>query len=158
MLELPPRRVSTRGQNMHCIIGSGPAGIACAKALLARGANVLMLDAGIELENDRAKIVRELSEEKFADWNHHQLAAIQSDIAADAKGVPLKLLFGSDFPYRETEEKIPWRNHGTGLKPSLALGGLSNVWGAAMLPYCDDDIADWPIKNSELAPHYRAAM
>jgi hypothetical protein len=33
---------------MHCVIGSGPAGVACARALLARGANVLMLDAGLE--------------------------------------------------------------------------------------------------------------
>ena len=38
---------------MHCVIGSGPAGVACAKALLARGAGVLILDAG--LEPDRAR-------------------------------------------------------------------------------------------------------
>jgi ferredoxin len=141
---------------MHCVIGSGPAGVACAKALLARGARVLMLDAGIDLENDRAHIVRELAGRKPADWPPNQIAAIQSDLAANAKGIPLKLLFGSDFPYRETEEKIPWRGRGIAFRPSLALGGLSNVWGAAMLPYRDEDISDWPLKNSDLAPHYRA--
>jgi choline dehydrogenase-like flavoprotein len=77
-------------------------------------------------------------------------------MAADKTGMPLKLLFGSDFPYRETEEKIPWRGNGTSFRPSLALGGLSNVWGAAMLPHRDEDISDWPVKNSELAQHYRA--
>ena len=41
---------------MHCVIGFGPAGVACARALLARGANVLMLDAGLELEPERAAI------------------------------------------------------------------------------------------------------
>ncbi len=56
----------------------------------------------------------------------------------------------------KTTEKIPWRNHGTGAKPSLALGGLSNVWGAAMLPCRDSDIPDWPVKNADLAQHYRA--
>ncbi|HEU5397464.1 MAG TPA: hypothetical protein VFV81_09865, partial [Verrucomicrobiae bacterium] len=61
------------------------------------------------------------------------------------------------FPYRDTEEKIPWRGRGIGVQPSLALGGLSNVWGAATLPYSGDDIADWPITLAELAPHYRAA-
>ena len=142
---------------MHCVIGSGPAGVACAKALLSRGASVLMLDAGIELETDRAKIARELSGKNFSDWKPDQFAAIQSDIAADAKGIPLKLLFGSDFPYRETEEKIPWRGRGIAFRPSLALGGLSNVWGAAMLPHRDEDISDWPLKNSDLAEHYRAA-
>jgi choline dehydrogenase-like flavoprotein len=141
---------------MHCVIGSGPAGVACAKALLARGATVLMLDAGIELEAERAQIVRECAEKKPAAWTPDEIAALKGGMAADATGVPLKLLFGSDFPYRETEEKIPWKNHGTGLKPSLALGGLSNVWGAAMLPYRDKDISDWPVKNSELSPHYRA--
>ena len=25
-----------------------------------------------------------------------------------------------------------------------------------MLPHRDEDIADWPVKNSELAKHYRA--
>ena len=54
---------------MHCVIGSGPAGVACAKALLARGATVLMLDAGIELEPDRARIVRKLAGEKPSAWN-----------------------------------------------------------------------------------------
>ncbi|HEU6449059.1 MAG TPA: GMC oxidoreductase [Verrucomicrobiae bacterium] len=142
---------------MHCVIGSGPAGAACAKALLARGESVLMLDAGIELENDRAEIVRELAGKKFSDWTPQQLTAVQGDLAATAKGIPLKMLFGSDFPYRETEEKIPWRGHGIGFRPSLALGGLSNVWGAAALPYRDADISNWPIKTADLAPHYRAA-
>jgi choline dehydrogenase-like flavoprotein len=141
---------------MHCVIGSGPAGVACAKALLARGAQVLMLDAGLELEPDRARIVRQCAETRPAGWNSSQISTLKGGMAADATGVPLKLVFGSDFPYRETGEMIPWRNHGTGLKPSLALGGLSNTWGAAMLPYRDSDISGWPVQNSGLAQHYRA--
>ena len=69
---------------MHCVIGSGPAGVACAKALLARGASVLMLDAGIELESDRARIVRELSEKSPPEPG--PLAALNGDAAADATG------------------------------------------------------------------------
>src|ERR1700733_10658005 len=141
---------------MHCVIGSGPAGVACAKALLAQRADVLMLDAGIELEDDRAKIARELSQKRFSDWTPEQISAVQGDVIADTKGIPIKKVFGSDFPYRETEEKIPWRGKGIGLQPSLAFGGLSNVWGAAMLPHRNEDISNWPIKNSDLAQHYRA--
>jgi NADPH-dependent 2,4-dienoyl-CoA reductase/sulfur reductase-like enzyme len=44
---------------MHCVIGSGPAGVACAKDLLTRGAEALMFDAGIELEPQRAELVRQ---------------------------------------------------------------------------------------------------
>ncbi len=140
---------------MHCVIGSGPAGVACAKALRARGAEVLMLDAGLELEPDRARLVRHLAATKPSAWTSRDLAALKGTINANANDIA-KLIFGSDFPYRETETHIPWRGENIGLRPSLALGGLSNVWGAAMLPHRDTDIADWPIKNAELAQHYRA--
>ena len=143
---------------MHYVIGSGPAGVACAKALLARGAQVLMLDAGLELETERAQAVRRLAQTRAADWSGHDRAGLKGAMTADAHGIPLKLAFGSDFPYRETGEKIPWQGRGTSVCPSLALGGLSNVWGAALLPYRDEDISDWPLKNSELAQHYRAVL
>jgi choline dehydrogenase-like flavoprotein len=140
----------------HCVIGSGPAGVACAAALLARGAGVLMLDAGMELEPDRAAIVRELAQRKVSDWPPNQTALIRGKKGAELKELPHKNVFGSDFPYRETREKIPWRGDGA-LLPSLALGGLSNVWGAAMLPFRESDIPDWPIQRSDLEEHYRAA-
>lgn len=140
----------------HCVIGSGPAGVACASALLARGANVLMLDAGIKLEPERARIVSDLAQKKPSEWQPSQIAAVHGDSDADLKGLPVKKLFGSDFPYRESVEKIPWRGRDIALCPSLGFGGLSNVWGAAMLPLRDDDIPDWPVKNPDLADHYRA--
>ncbi len=141
---------------MHCVIGSGPTGVACAKALHARGANVLMLDAGLELEPERAEILRRLAAVKPSAWAAADVAALKGDLDVSAKGIPLKLLFGSDFPFRETKENVPWQNHGTGITPSLALGGLSNIWGSAMLPHRDADIADWPVKSADLQKHYRA--
>lgn len=141
----------------HCVIGSGPAGVACATALVARGAKVLMLDAGIELEPDRAKVVSELSHQKKPEWQAAQIAAVHGDSAADVKALPNKRLFGSDFLYRESEDKIPWRTSNVGACPSLGLGGLSNVWGATMLPLRADDMSGWPIQPSDLDEHYRAA-
>lgn len=140
----------------HCVIGSGPAGVACAKALLARGARVLMLDAGLELEPDRARAVRALAGKEPGQLTAQDLAVFKGNLRPTAQGLPQKLIFGSDFPYRDTQKEIPWQGEGTALEPSLALGGFSNVWGSAMLPYRDDDLAGWPIKNAELAPHYRA--
>jgi len=64
-----------------------------------------MLDAGLELEPDRARIVRQCVRTRPAAWNPNQIATLKGGMAADATGVPLKLVFGSDFPYRETEEK-----------------------------------------------------
>ena len=141
---------------MHCVIGSGPAGVACAKALLARGANVLMLDAGLDLEPERAQVVRQMAATKPPAWRPEQIARLKEGMVAGVKGVPLKFVFGSDYPYRETETHTPWQGHGVGLRPSLALGGFSTVWGAAMLPYRDADIENWPIHNADLEKHYRA--
>jgi choline dehydrogenase-like flavoprotein len=42
--------------------------------------------------------------------------------------------------------------------PSYARGGFSNVWGAAVLPFLQRDICDWPIRIEDLAPHYRAVL
>ena len=140
----------------HCVIGSGPAGVACATALLARGARVLLLDAGGELEPEVARVIRPLAEKPPGQFTARDLQNLRGNPLPTAQGLPRKLIFGSDFPYRGTETEIPWRSGNTGLEPSLALGGFSNVWGAAMLPFRDADLAGWPVKNAELAPHYRA--
>jgi choline dehydrogenase-like flavoprotein len=143
---------------IHCVIGSGPAGTACTKALLARGADVLMLDAGIELEIDRAKIVRELGAMKPSQWPPQRIAILKNGMSATGKGILKKLAFGSDYPYRDAEQHAPWRGDGASVLPSLALGGFSTVWGAAMLPYRDDDLESWPVKSSDLQSHYRAVL
>ena len=141
---------------MHCVIGSGPAGIACTKALLSRGAQVLLLDAGLRLEAERAQVVRQLAAARPSEWPPEQVARLKEGMDAGAKGIPLKLIFGSDYPYRETEKHVPWEGRGVGVRPSLALGGFSTVWGAAMLPYREADIDNWPLKTADLEPHYRA--
>src|SRR5262249_42921181 len=44
------------------------------------------------------------------------------------------------------------------LVPSFARGGFSTVWGAAVLPFRAEEIADWPIRLSDLEPHYRKVL
>ena len=148
----------TEKNRLHCVIGSGPAGVACAHALLERGAQVLMLDAGLSLEPDRAALIAEMSQTSPSEWTPEQVARIKKGTNVSSKGIPLKLLYGSDFPYRHCDELLGMEYEGVALRPSLARGGLSTVWGAAMLPYLERDIANWPIPLSELAPHYRAVL
>lgn len=143
---------------LHCVIGSGPAGVACAHALLERGAQVLMLDAGLSLEPDRAVLVAEMGRTSPSEWTREQVARIKEGTNATAKGIPLKLLYGSDFPYRDCDEHLGLEYQGVALVPSFARGGLSTTWGAAMLPYVERDIANWPISLPELTPHYAAVL
>jgi hypothetical protein len=61
----------------HCVIGSGPVGAACAKALLARGAESPMFDAGIELEPRRAELVRKLGSSNISQWTPEDIATLK---------------------------------------------------------------------------------
>lgn len=136
---------------MIIVIGSGPSSVACVTALINRGVKVTVLDAGIELEENIAKNIIAHTE----NGHSHSFEPLKGDMKANAKGIPLKLSFGSDFPYREASERLRISENTSGALPSFAFGGLSNVWGAAMLPYRNADIVDWPISAEDLAPHYR---
>jgi choline dehydrogenase-like flavoprotein len=79
-------------------------------------------------------------------------------MTAGAAGIPLKLSYGSDFPYRQVAGATSIVSEGADTRPSYACGGLSNVWGSAMLPYTQRDIADWPISIDDLKAGYRAVL
>jgi choline dehydrogenase-like flavoprotein len=148
----------TAGENMIYVVGSGPAGVSSAVALVEQGHRVVMLDAGLELESDRAEIVRRLEDQDSDLWDEGELEILRDNMEAGTSGIPLKYVYGSDFPYRETAKFIPRAIKNVAIVPSLAKGGFSNVWGAAVLPYLADDITNWPISVDELAPHYRSVL
>jgi ferredoxin len=141
---------------IHYVIGSGPAGVACAHALLQRGATVVLLDAGVSLEKPRSDLVAEMGARRPSEWTDAQLKDFKAGMTAGAKGIPLKLAYGSDYPYREADIHLPADYRGVALRPSLGRGGFSAVWGAAMMPYSEKDTAGWPIGTRELAEHYAA--
>lgn len=141
---------------MHLVVGSGPAGVACAQALLAAGKAVTMIDAGLSIEPERQRVVDAMRTREADKWTASEIELITEGAEVDTRGIGLKRVFGSDFPYRGAAEHVGKIDAASGLLPSLALGGLSNVWGAAMLPYHGDDIANWPITTADLAPHYAA--
>lgn len=141
----------------YFIIGSGPTGVSAAQALLNRGLKVTMLDAGITLEQSKQSALDQTSSSSRADWHQSHLEDFKSGTKATAKGITLKLAYGSDFAYRKGDQFISSQGE-IGIVPSLAQGGLSNVWGAAMLPYLAEDTSDWPLNIRELDPHYRAVL
>jgi choline dehydrogenase-like flavoprotein len=139
------------------VVGSGPAGVACATALLDQGAHVTMLDAGLELEPIRRSQLADLQSVAFNSWDEPSLRFLREGVEVSAGGIPLKLAYGSDFPYRDPIDQ-PISAVGVHAKSSFARGGLSNVWGASVLPYRTDDMSAWPITADDLAPHYRAVL
>jgi choline dehydrogenase-like flavoprotein len=126
--------------------------------LLEQGRRVTMLDGGVRLEEDRAAVVRRLGEMPSEDWPESALDVLKEGMESGLGGIPLKRVYGSDFPYRDTERFADLRCNGADMTFSLALGGLSNVWGAAVLPFTEDDIDDWPIGLDDLAPYYERVL
>ncbi len=142
----------------YCVVGSGPAAVACAHALLSSGARVRMLDAGIRLEPERRPLLDRLAQTPIEQWARADLDEFRADVNPDVGGVPLKLVYGSDFAYRLAGETLGVSYQNAGLRPSFAAGGLTNVWGAAMMPYADSDMQAWPFSRNALSAHYTAVL
>jgi ferredoxin len=140
------------------VVGSGPAGVACAGALLDRGCEVTMVDVGLELEPARRSAVAKLAAGAPEEWPDEELASWRRSMAPGPAGIPTKTVYGSDFPYREAEDGLGIRRRGAGGSASFARGGFGNVWGAVTVPYRADDLDGWPFGAEALAPHYEAVL
>jgi choline dehydrogenase-like flavoprotein len=143
---------------VNYIIGSGPAGVAAAAALVQRGLPVTMLDAGGELEPDLQAIAARLGQQLPELWDVRDRERLQGPLRLNAEGAPLKLAFGSDYVYRDIDRLLPVVADGVDAYRAVAAGGLSVVWGAAILPYSDDDFEGWPIDTAAMQAYYVAAL
>lgn len=125
------------------VVGSGPAGVAAAKALLANQRKVLMLDAGNKLPARQKSLVASLQKQHPRSWKPSR--------SSDALQ---KRRFDSSYMYKTPQLPISTRN--AQANASFARGGLSSVWGAAVLPYEPVDMHDWPKMN--LGPYYQKVL
>ncbi len=117
-----------------------------------------MIDGGQELEPANAAKLVQLSAAAPETWAGEPSEWMRAGMQSSVEGIPLKLTYGSDFPYRALHGSPRVEGSGVNTKFSLGKGGLSQVWGAAVMPYRQDDMAGWPITTAELAPHYRAVL
>lgn len=141
-------------EGLHIVIGSGPSGVSAAKALLARGRQVLMLDGGKELEPEAAARRAALAATDPGTWPDATRDGWMAPQYATPPGQVRR--FGSDFAMEPGGATIADLPGWMALRASRAVGGLSNLWGSAVLPYAAKDMAGWPVTPDGLAPHYRA--
>ncbi|MBT5716210.1 MAG: hypothetical protein HOI70_04800 [Opitutae bacterium] len=137
------------------VIGSGLAGLSAVKALLSRGFRTRLIDGGYGLEPERSAVLKRMQEGAKSSWSKEDISKIMENNIPSADGLALKHSYGSDFPYRNTDVSWDWELEGAKMFRSLAKGGLSNVWGAAILPVAQQDVREWPIAYNELDEHYR---
>jgi choline dehydrogenase-like flavoprotein len=140
------------------VIGSGPAAAAATCALCDAGVSVTVLDAGDRIEPGRMELFDALAQSEPDEWQRELADRARSAFPADIGHVPLKPAYGSLFPYALEDSDLTLASDGADMVSSLAYGGLSNAWGASILPYRQSDIADWPIGVDALEPHYEAVQ
>ncbi|MGD9801166.1 MAG: GMC oxidoreductase [Parvularculaceae bacterium] len=138
------------------VIGSGPAGVSAAHALLARGRRVVMIDVGETLEPEHAARRERMAATGPDAWLSADIDAA-THVRRSARSDVMRP-FGSDFPIRDAVGffggKAPPAD--LALRPSFARGGLSNGWGSSVLPYRIEDMTAWPAAAKDLAAHYEA--
>ncbi|HTR89063.1 MAG TPA: GMC oxidoreductase [Solirubrobacteraceae bacterium] len=140
------------------VLGSGPAGMAAAHALCGAGHRVTVLDAGDRIEPGRMDVFERLAGLEPERWPGELVELARDSFPVDVRRVPLKPAYGSLFPYAREDPDLAIEAENVETLPSLACGGLSNSWGASILPFRERDIADWPISLEELRPHYEAVL
>ncbi|MFH1618779.1 MAG: GMC oxidoreductase [bacterium] len=143
---------------MNFVIGSGPAGVSAAAALLKRGLPVTLLDAGERLEHDRRTAVDRLKTQTPDKWDARFINEIRESTRISISGIGVKLAYGSDYANRGVNEHILHESQDFSTLCSLAQGGLSAVWGGAVLPWTAKDFTAWPFGLDEMAPHYKEAV
>ncbi len=139
---------------MDCVLGSGPAAVACAAQLLDAGRTVVMIDPNRRLSADRRELIeqfrlrpdRESFVARIRQWRRDLPPALRDK----------KLPFASPHVYGQADDLLPVAMRDAVMPRSLASGGLSAVWGATVIPMSEASFRDWPVTQAEMAPHYRA--
>jgi hypothetical protein len=139
----------------NLIVGTGPTAIAAAFALRRQGVPFEVLDVAYDLEPERETIVRTLSGAEPSEWSRRHVEALFPPPTTSARaGVEKRFSFGSTFPYQR-HEYLSYTTSGCAVDLSSGLGGFGNVWGAAILPYTDHDLRDWPVSPADMARSHR---
>lgn len=139
------------------VIGSGISGISAAHALVARGVKVTILDVGEYLDEPRQTLLKKLHNQVPTKWNENFANLLFKNDSFGSKNIlPKKMHFGSDYIYAKDRpfSKLVTNTDGRVPYPNFALGGFSNIWGAASLPIDSCDMVDWPFSRSELEPYF----
>ncbi|MBE7440644.1 MAG: hypothetical protein HS115_19530 [Spirochaetales bacterium] len=141
------------------VVGSGPASAAAIEALCKAGEPVLVVDAGLDLEPEYAALKVRLAAQDPADWDPLDLERWKGHgRGTSIRGVDSKTASGSNFANEVPAEARPQKMIRARMARSYSLGGLSNVWGASILPHHPEDLSDWPVPFSELQASYQAVL
>lgn len=129
----------TAARPRFAVIGTGAAALGVLDALLSKApdATIIVFDIG---DNPAPEPEAGAEAGPFYD-------AIYAGLRASG-------LRGFPPPKTHFGARLPVHPAGQGLIESRSFGGLTNFWGATMLPFTDAELHNWPVGLKALAPHY----
>ena len=138
------------------IVGSGVAGVSAAIPLVEAGLNVVMIDGGIDPEQSapsgRLYDIRTRVADQWKLFVGKQFQALRTDLPSSPKfRAPTNA-----FAYHGYKTTYHVHAANFSIVGSLAAGGLSNVWGAGVSCYTQEELHDFPLTRADLQPSYRA--
>jgi choline dehydrogenase-like flavoprotein len=140
-----------------CILGSGPAAVACATELLNAQRPVVMVDPNRRLSDDRKDLIEKFRKEPDVESFVAQLRKMRSQLPESIRDK--KLPFSSPHVYEGIDRFLPVNTKNAVnavITRSLASGGLSSIWGATVMPMSERSFRNWPVTLQEMAPFYRS--
>lgn len=138
----------------NIILGSGPASVSAAMALLAQGKRVTMIDPGLTLEQRFKNNVEALSQKKESEWTPDELRSMRGGAEPTVGGLPEKFSCGSNYPFRWIDPTCELHQEGVETLTSFAQGGLSNVWGSNAFVLPEREFTSWPFTRASMLPYY----
>lgn len=138
------------------IVGSGPAGVSAAFALLAQGLRVLLVDGGRDASTKPPGghyLQQRLMDKSQWKWMvGSDFHALRQDRAASPKlRIP-----GYDYVFEGFAQHNSLEAQDFVALGSLARGGLSNAWGCGVAKWSRLELADFPFPADDLDESYAA--
>jgi choline dehydrogenase-like flavoprotein len=141
------------------VVGSGAAAVSAAWPLVTTGRRVVMVDAGVQDQRYEAQVPPTAwSRIRRTDPGQHRyfLGEGFEGVPVGASRVGSQLTPPRAYVTARTGELTPRHDRGFVGLESLATGGLASAWGAAVLPWVEEDFAGLPVTLGEMKPHYDA--
>jgi choline dehydrogenase-like flavoprotein len=137
------------------VVGSGPSGISAVLPMLEAGMRVLLLDGGKERPADLVPPgayhdIRRSDPEQWRVFLGPDLEALRREGPPSPKfDAP-----ASRFAFEDLSREQRIEGRGFAAIGSLARGGMSNIWGAGISAWDEQDLAGFPLTLADLAPSY----
>jgi len=133
-------------QNKVAVVGTGVASLGILTALLDKKSDLEIIVYDLDRKIAQASLDDNPSKERIVSFYDQVYKKIRS--TSPLKFPPPKTHFGEQIARQSVGKNLS-------IFKSESFGGLTNYWGATMLPFTDQEMKEWPISRQELDPYYQ---